>query len=91
MPFVVVSPYTRCHFVSHVIHEHTVILRFIETRFDLPGLTRRDANANPLLEFFDFRHARVHLRISRPPLSTPRGRPNAAPRERPSTAGLKPT
>jgi len=59
VPFVVVSPYARRHFVSHVVHDHTAILRFIETRFDLPALTRRDANADPLLEFFDFRHARV--------------------------------
>ena len=60
VPFVVVSPYARRHFVSHLVHDHTAILRFIETRFDLPALTRRDANADPLLEFFDFRHARVH-------------------------------
>src|SRR5262249_5572635 len=60
VPFVVVSPYARRHFVSHLVHDHTAILRFIETRFDLPALTRRDANANPLLEFFDFRHAHIH-------------------------------
>ncbi len=54
VPVVVVSPYARKHFVSHVVHDHTSILRFIETRFDLPALTRRDANADPMLEFFDF-------------------------------------
>jgi len=56
VPVVVVSPYARPHFVSHRVHDHTSILRFIETRFDLPALTRRDANAFPMLEFFDFRH-----------------------------------
>ena len=62
VPVVVVSPYARRHSVSHVVHDHTAILRFVETRFDLPALTRRDANADPMLEFFDFRHAHVHTR-----------------------------
>jgi phospholipase C len=54
VPLVVVSPFAKKRFVSHVVHDHTSILRFIETRFDLPALTRRDANADPMLEFFDF-------------------------------------
>ena len=57
VPAVVVSPFARAHHVSHRRNDHTSILRFIETRFDLPALTKRDANANPMLEFFDFRHA----------------------------------
>jgi len=54
VPVVVVSPFARSHFVSHVVHDHTSILKFIETRFNLPTLTNRDANADPMLEFFDF-------------------------------------
>ena len=54
VPVVVVSPFAKKKFVSHAVHDHTSILRFIETRFDLPALTRRDANADPMLEFFDF-------------------------------------
>jgi phospholipase C len=54
VPFLVVSPYARPGFVSHTIYDHTSILRFIETRFDLPALTRRDANATPFLDVFDF-------------------------------------
>ncbi len=54
VPVVVVSPFSRSHFVSHVVHDHTSILRFIETRFGLPALTNRDAAADPMLEFFDF-------------------------------------
>jgi phospholipase C len=53
---VAISPYARPGFVSHDAHDHTSILRFIETRFDLPALTARDANAKPLFEFFDFDH-----------------------------------
>ena len=54
VPLLVLSPYARPGFVSHTIYDHTSILRFIETRFDLPALTRRDANATPLLDVFDF-------------------------------------
>ena len=52
-----VSPYSRPHFVSHVVDDHTSILRFIETRFGLPSMTNRDAQADPMLGFFDFSHA----------------------------------
>jgi phospholipase C len=62
VPFVVVSPYARRHYVSHKVYDHTSILRFIETRFDLPALTRRDANADPGLRLFKF---------SKPSFATP--------------------
>jgi phospholipase C len=54
VPFVVVSPFARKSYVSHTVTDQTSILRFIETRFDLPALTKRDANASPLLEMFNF-------------------------------------
>jgi phospholipase C len=54
VPFVAVSPFARKRYVSHTPTDQTSILRFIETRFDLPALTQRDANADPLLELFDF-------------------------------------
>ena len=54
VPVAVVSPFARPHYVSHRIYDHTSILRFIETRFDLPALTRRDANADPMLRLFRF-------------------------------------
>src|SRR2546426_2144310 len=57
VPVVVISPYSRKHYVSHRIYDHTSVLRFIETRFDLGALTRRDANADPMLRFFNFRRA----------------------------------
>jgi phospholipase C len=57
VPFIVISPYARPHFVSHVVHDHTSITRFIETRFGLPALTARDANATPPMEMFDFENA----------------------------------
>jgi len=54
VPVFVVSPYAKAHFVSHTVHSHTSILRFIETRFGLPALSARDANADAMLDMFDF-------------------------------------
>jgi phospholipase C len=62
VPFIVVSPYAKAHYVSHLVHDHASITRFIETRFGLPALTARDANALPPLEMFDFQN---------PPFMTP--------------------
>ena len=50
----VVSPFAKAHFVSHVVHSHASILRFIEARFGVPALTSRDANADAMLDMFDF-------------------------------------
>jgi phospholipase C len=55
VPVTVISPWAKPHFVSHVVNDHTSILHFIETRFGLPTLTKRDAAANPMLEFFNFK------------------------------------
>jgi phospholipase C len=68
VPAVVVSPYARPHYVSHRVYDHTSVLRFIETRFDLPALTRRDANADPMLRLFKF---------TRPAFATPPSLPAA--------------
>ena len=57
VPLLVLSPYAKPHFVSHAVYDHTSITRFIETRWRLPALTRRDANADPLLDLFDFKKA----------------------------------
>ena len=57
VPVVAISPYARPHFVSHVVEDHTSILKFIETRFGLPSLTKRDAAADAMLGMFDFSHA----------------------------------
>lgn len=56
VPLFVVSAYNKPGWVSHLITDHTSILRFIENLFDLPAMTARDANAWPLLDRFDFDH-----------------------------------
>jgi phospholipase C len=54
VPMVLISPFAKAHFVSHTVYDHTSILKFIETRFNLPALTARDAAADPMLGLFDF-------------------------------------
>ncbi|GAC1311307.1 MAG: alkaline phosphatase family protein [Acidimicrobiales bacterium] len=54
VPAVIVSPYARPDYVSHVTHDHTSILKLIETKWNLPPLTRRDAAADDLLDSVDF-------------------------------------
>ena len=54
LPAVVISPYSKPGYVSHDVHHSTSITRFVEMLFDLPALTGRDANADALLDMFDF-------------------------------------
>ena len=54
VPVVVVSPWVKKNYVSHVPRTNTAILKFIETRFGLPALTARDAADDDMTEMFDF-------------------------------------
>jgi len=65
VPFMVVSPWSRPGYVSHQVFDHTSILRFVETRFNLPALTARDANATPIIDLFDFSQPQM---LNPPPL-----------------------
>ena len=42
VPFIVISPYARRHYVSHVQHEFGSLLKFTEDVFDLPRLDTTD-------------------------------------------------
>ena len=54
VPLMVISPFVKPHFVSHTNRELTSILKLVETRFNLPPLSARDAAADDMTEFFDF-------------------------------------
>ncbi len=54
VPLTVVSPYARPGYVSDRVTDAASVLRFVQTRFLLPAMTGRDANAWPLLDMFDF-------------------------------------
>jgi len=71
VPNIVISPFTRKHYVSHIPMDHTAIIKFVENRFIGPSahLTARDAAQPNLLDFFDFNAA---------PWSTPPSLPTPA-------------
>ncbi len=56
LPNIVISPYTRRHYVSHIPMDHTAVIKFVENRFigSSAHLTARDAAQPNLLDFFDF-------------------------------------
>ena len=54
VPLVVVSPYAKKNYVSHTVADYTAILKFIETRFNIPALTKRVAAQMDMTEFFNF-------------------------------------
>ncbi|HXA43442.1 MAG TPA: alkaline phosphatase family protein [Candidatus Solibacter sp.] len=63
VPNMVISPWARADHVSHVVRDHGSLLRTIETKWNLPALTARDANA------IDFRECLV--RSGPPPFAKP--------------------
>ncbi|MGH9069216.1 MAG: alkaline phosphatase family protein [Acidimicrobiales bacterium] len=71
VPAVVVSPYARPGYVSSVVRDHTSILRLVETKWNLPALTARDAASDDLLDCVDLESPPPFLRppsLSRPAL-----------------------
>ncbi len=56
LPNLVISPFSRRHYVSHIPMDHTAIMKFVENRFigSSAHLTNRDAAQPDLLDFFDF-------------------------------------
>jgi len=54
VPLLVVSPYAKHGYVSHVRHEFGSILRFTEETFGLPSLGTADSRADDLSDCFDF-------------------------------------
>jgi phospholipase C len=53
VPSIVVGPYAKRDYVSHVVYDHTSILAFLERKWNLQAMTYRDANANDLTDFLD--------------------------------------
>jgi phospholipase C len=72
LPLIVISPYTRPHYVSHTVMDLTAILRFIEGRFGLTPLTKRDAAQKSMNEFFNFNSA-AWLKPPTPPVQKTSG------------------
>ncbi len=55
LPLLIISPYAKQGYVSHVPYEHGSILKFVEDTFGLPRLAASDTRANsPASDAFDF-------------------------------------
>jgi phospholipase C len=55
VPLLIISPYAKQGYVSHVQYEHGSILKFVEDQFGLPRLAASDARAtSPEADAFDF-------------------------------------
>ena len=54
VPMIVISPYAKTGFVSHVPYEFGSILKFIETTYGLGSLGTTDQNASDLTDCFHF-------------------------------------
>ncbi len=54
VPMLVISPYAKKNYVSHVQYEFGSVVKFIENVFGLPSLGFTDERANGLSDAFDF-------------------------------------
>ncbi len=54
VPLIVVSPWAKPDYASRVTQDLTSITAFIERKWNLPAMTFRDANADPMTDYFDF-------------------------------------
>jgi phospholipase C len=68
VPLIVVSPYAKAGYVSHVTHDFGSILRFIEENFGLDSLGYADSRADDLSDCFNFGQQPLAFRVIRAPL-----------------------
>jgi phospholipase C len=68
VPAVVASPYSKPGGVSDAIYDHTSVLATIENKWNLPALTKRDANAATVMDFLDVSNAAL---LAPPALAAP--------------------
>jgi phospholipase C len=65
VPLIVVSPYAKTAYVSHVNHEFGSILHFVEETFSLGSLNYSDSRSDDLQDCFDYTQTpRAFSRIS---------------------------
>jgi len=69
VPLIVVSPYAKPAYISHVTHDFGSILHFIESTFNLPSLGYADAYADDLSDCFDFNQPPLQFQTITAPLN----------------------
>lgn len=69
VPLLVISPFAKRGYVSHVQYEHGSILKFIEDRFGLARLAASDTRAtSPVADCFDFSQPPRPFKTIGPPM-----------------------
>ena len=68
VPLIVVSPFAKPGYVSHINHDFGSILNLIEEDFGLPSLGYADAYADDLFDCFDFNQTPLAFRTIAAPL-----------------------
>ena len=68
VPLIVVSPYAKPAYVSHVTHDFGSLLKFIEVTYNLPSLGYADSLADDLYDCFNFKQKPTPFRQIKAPL-----------------------
>lgn len=68
VPLIVISPFTKSQYISHVNHDFGSILNFIEQVFRLHSLGYADAYADNLSDCFDFHQTALQFKTIDAPL-----------------------
>jgi len=83
VPLIVVSPYAKAAYISHVTHDFGSILKFIETTFHVPSLGYADEPADDLSDCFNLTQTPIPFQTIPAPLDAAffinDKRPRAAP------------
>ena len=69
VPLIVVSPYAKPGYISHVHHDFGSILKFVEKSFSLPSLGYADSRADDLSDCFNFNQNPLVFHTIAAPLS----------------------
>jgi phospholipase C len=70
VPMLVISPYAKPAYISHVNHDFGSILKYIETNFNLPSLGYADGPADDLSDIFNFTQTPLVFQTITPPADT---------------------
>jgi len=68
VPLIVVSPYAKAGYISHVNHDFGSILNLIEKTFGLPSLGYADARADDLSDCFNLNQTPISFKTINAPL-----------------------
>jgi phospholipase C len=68
VPLIVVSPYAKAAYISHVTHDFGSILKLIETTFNVPALGYADDPADDMSDCFNLTQTPIPFKIIPAPL-----------------------